>query len=188
MKFHSVKRSDYGLQDPAQLKLVTMSEIVHVAGAIPAEQATRWFTELRTVLPWTEWRPYAKTLRLCAQLTHGTAHAQFPELFAMLETAVAGRAIVGVFCNYYRDGQDSAPYHKDLYGCDILSVSFGATRDFCVKDDGTRVVTKYALASGDVLFFPLAVNERTTHSVPKRVNRSGVPHERINLTCFLAPV
>jgi hypothetical protein len=41
--------------------------------------------------------------------------------------ATTGRNILGVFCNFYKDGGNHTPYHQDSYGCIVLTISFGGS-------------------------------------------------------------
>ena len=44
--------------------------------------------------------------------------------------------VCGVFINYYKNGNDYCPYHKDSYGTDVYTISLGETRDLLIKPDG----------------------------------------------------
>lgn len=90
--------------------------------------------------------------------------------------------VLGVFANYYKDGNEYAPYHKDKYGCTVASISFGADRDFYFKHDKTGERIHYPLSNGDLLIFGEKVNDNYKHSVPKRAN---VDKGRICLTIFI---
>ncbi len=103
------------------------------------------------------------------------------ELTEVIEL-VTDRPVVGAFVNKYRaNSQDYCPYHRDVYGCDLATVSFGAERDFLLKADVNGVVQKWTLGDGDVYTLPAAVNLTYTHSVPKRTTAG----ERISMLCFL---
>lgn len=88
----------------------------------------------------------------------------------------------GFFCNYYRNEKDYTPFHEDQYGGDIISLSFGATREFQFKRKSDNSVESFQLNGGDVLFFARAVNDTHKHSVIKGTAPAG---ERINITFFL---
>ena len=61
----------------------------------------------------------------------------------------------------------------------IVSVSFGATRDFQVRDKNDQKNKRtYSLGDCDILVMKAGSQELTQHQVPKRSN-SG---ERINVT------
>jgi alkylated DNA repair dioxygenase AlkB len=100
-----------------------------------------------------------------------------------------GRKITGVFCNQYRDGKDYTPAHQDSYGCDVFTLSLGATRK-CVFDpipvrsefDCTRESERqeFELNSGDLLYFNMAANNVYKHSIPA-CSKAG---PRISLVFF----
>ena len=88
-----------------------------------------------------------------------------------------------VLVNYYRDGNDYISYHADdekvMGNNPIVSVSFGIGRDFLLKNNNTKEVTKIFLNSGDLLSMSYEINQKYKHSIPKRAN---VKDERFNLT------
>ena len=74
-----------------------------------------------------------------------------------------------------------APMHRDSYGRDLCTISFGGTRKFVLKNDATGKTQSWNLADGDVHYFPLEVNLTSKHGVPKCANADP----RISLLCFL---
>lgn len=88
----------------------------------------------------------------------------------------------GFFCNYYRNENDYTPFHEDRYGGDIVSLSFGATREFQFKNKNDGKVESFFLNGGDVLYFEESVNDLYKHSIVKSSTPVG---ERINITFFL---
>ncbi len=110
-----------------------------------------------------------------------------------------GRKITGVFCNQYRDGKDYTPSYQDSYGCDVFTLSLGATRK-CVFDpiagqplavDPIAGVSEtdliheperqtFDLNSGDLLYFNMAANNVYKHSIPS-CSKAG---PRISLVFF----
>ena len=106
-------------------------------------------------------------------------------------------------CGLYRDGGDSISYHSDklqslVPGYPIVSVTFGATRDFMVKPrkDALRrglvediKPIRIPLNNGDVCTMSLDMQNKYLHSVPRRANVTpidiegyGSTTERINIT------
>lgn len=106
---------------------------------------------------------------------------EMDELINVIEQNIY-RKVEGVFCNLYKNGSDYAPYHRDDYGCDIVSLSLGATRKFYFKNDETKIVKEYQLKNGDLFYFPLEINKNYKHSIPVQKN---IIEPRINITCFL---
>ena len=96
-----------------------------------------------------------------------------------------------VLINRYETGKEYIGYHADSesdlkkHGI-IVSISLGATRDFCFQpntdnnDNDTRKVTfKYTLNDGDMVVMTDDTQKYTKHAVPKRLR---CKEERINLT------
>jgi alkylated DNA repair dioxygenase AlkB len=83
--------------------------------------------------------------------------------------------------NWYRDGNDSMGWHSDNERelCDtIVSVSFGATRAFEIREGRQGSLTGLLLGHGSVLSMTVGSQKRFSHRVPKEL-RAG---ERLNLT------
>jgi alkylated DNA repair dioxygenase AlkB len=139
-----------------------------------------WLSQLATQLSWVDFKPYSSVLRQCAQLSSDELHNYFIDIVETVE-GIGQRRVDGAFVNYYRTGQDHCPYHRDMYGRDLLTVTFGGSRGFVLKSDANGTTQKVSLGDGDILTFPLAVNATHTHSVPKRAHASS----RISLLCFL---
>lgn len=89
-----------------------------------------------------------------------------------------------VIINRYTSGQDSVGAHADDepindQSVPIVSVSFGAERDFIFRHKSTKErCLKYTLKHGEVLVMKPGCQERFTHEVPKR-KAAGV---RFNFT------
>lgn len=92
--------------------------------------------------------------------------------------------VLGMFGNYYPDGEATLPYHKDQYNADVVSLSFGSKRLFNFKTafNGTVVKPSFYLSHGDVIMFDQYMNERYHHGIPLQ---SQIKEPRINVTCFV---
>lgn len=86
-----------------------------------------------------------------------------------------------VFLNYYKDGNDYCPYHRDTYSAHIFTVSLGTTRDILIKANGPGRADKITLESGDLYFMSHQMQADYQHMIPKRKNVSG---GRISLVFF----
>lgn len=116
-----------------------------------------------------------------------------PELTAVREALV--RAGVGEFncvlANFYRSGADSMGWHSDdeaELGTNplIASLSFGATRRFCLRHKTLPEKTELVLSSGSLLVMAGDTQENYQHALPKM---AGVGMPRVNLTFRqIAPV
>ncbi len=84
--------------------------------------------------------------------------------------------------NHYRNGQDSMGWHRDneseINPTIIASVSFGASRDFAIRDRRTQHKWLIRLNHGDVLVME-NLQEDYEHALPKRLR---VETPRVNLT------
>jgi alkylated DNA repair dioxygenase AlkB len=98
-----------------------------------------------------------------------------------------------VIVNLYRNGEDYIgyhrdderdlqlmPYHSSSQEAVIVSLSFGATRDFFLQNIAAPVI-KYELPlkNGDLLIIRGETNKKWKHSIPKRIK---VKKPRYNLT------
>ena len=94
------------------------------------------------------------------------------------------RAFTGLFCNYYRSGDDGVAWHSDRIGRRVVDplvaiISLGGPRTFAMRDrSGNSAVHRWLLHSGDLLVMGGATQHHWEHSVPKSV--SAPP--RISLT------
>lgn len=99
--------------------------------------------------------------------------------------AQVGKRPTFLLINRYPDGRSSISYHSDskrnlIPGLPIVSLTFGAERDFQVRKRGTtRVAKTFVLHHGSLLIMPWAFNEAWQHGVPKRAAWLG---PRYNLT------
>jgi hypothetical protein len=141
---------------------------------------SKWFKTLQKELNWVDFKPTRSVLRQCATLTPSELSDKYSDLTELIEL-VTNRKVDGAFVNYYRSESDHAPMHRDSYGRDLCTISFGGTRKFVLKNDATGKTQSWNLADGDVHYFPLEVNLTSKHGVPKCANADP----RISLLCFL---
>lgn len=92
--------------------------------------------------------------------------------------------VLGMFGNYYPDGEASLPHHSDQYGADVVSLSFGATRLFSFKSCSDNKVQKPSmyLANGDMLIFDQEMNSKYKHGIGVQ---KQIKNPRFNITCFV---
>lgn len=92
--------------------------------------------------------------------------------------------ILGMFGNYYPDGNATLPHHQDQYNADIVSLSFGAKRLFHFKTgfSGKVVKPSFYLSHGDMIIFDEYMNENYYHGIPLQ---KQIIEPRINVTCFV---
>ena len=90
----------------------------------------------------------------------------------------------GVLVNRYADGKQNVGWHSDneaeiIKESPIASISLGASRDFLIRHNQTKKITKIELFSGDLLLMYSPMQQHWQHSLPKRAK---VTTPRINLT------
>ena len=101
----------------------------------------------------------------------------------LMVTTQFNKNLHGIFCNFYEDGTDYAPYHRDNYGCNTLvTLSFGGERDFYMKADNGSGTLKFVLSHGDLFMFPNSMNATHKHSIPQRLREKN---NRMSILFFL---
>ena len=97
---------------------------------------------------------------------------------------LSGKVYNGVLINWYTDGTEYIGHHSDdeselIENADIYSITFGATRDFVLKNKKSGETYKYPLGTNTVLVMKYPCQQYYTHSVPKRLK---CKEARINIT------
>lgn len=91
-----------------------------------------------------------------------------------------------LFVNWYEHGKHCIGAHRDdekdlVKGSDIMSLSFGATRTFRIRDFATKKIVKdLDLTNGTVIKMNHPFNRDFTHEITKTSKPVG---PRINITC-----
>lgn len=108
------------------------------------------------------------------------------EIIKELNKLIEGKyeKLNAVLGNKYRTGKDYISYHSDdetdmKKNSLIVSVSFGAERDFIFKHKKTKEKIKLKLESGSVLIMDYETQKHWIHTLPKRLREKNC---RINLT------
>ena len=96
----------------------------------------------------------------------------------------SGKTYNGILVNWYTDGNEYIGYHSDdeselIKESDIYSITFGATRDFYLKNKSSGIIHKYELNNNTVLVMKYPCQTFYNHSVPKRLKCT---EPRINIT------
>ena len=89
-----------------------------------------------------------------------------------------------ILMNVYKNGSDCIGYHRDKETnwadkSGFATVSFGAERDFLLREEETNKTTTIIHNNGSVIYCPYPLNHTHLHSVPKRLK---VKNWRISLT------
>lgn len=149
-----------------------------------------FFERLRTEVAWTQkmWTRGPLPRLCCHSVQNFKVGSVIVEWLKMLfkNNFNSEVHVIDVFGNYYRDGNDYLPHHRDNYSTNevpihVVSVSFGAQRRFSFKREG-KVESSYSLGGGDLIVFDPYMNEHFTHGISKL---SSLKEGRINLTCFV---
>lgn len=169
--------------------------VVYLPKVIP--EASFLYTRLQEEVKWQEivWRQGRKLPRLCAPSVWMTSEVGMLLHSWVREFFLCGYGvnveISDIFANYYRNGNDYLPHHRDQYDdLHVVSLSFGATRTFSFQPSVQKGITpsgneknkSFELGEGDVIIFDPYTNQHYTHGIAKQ---PGVKTGRINLTCFV---
>jgi hypothetical protein len=158
---------------------------------LPAFAPTGLFPSLVKEIPFetVKWGSAGRTLpRKVAQFTYDEIHRD-------LSSVPSLDSVITLFCtqfnvnphklafwfNLYEDGNHYTPYHRDSYGCNVYTLSFGGPRDFLSKDKEGNV-KRYTLKDGDLMMFDETWNYAHTHSVPKSKTQNA---PRISMVIFI---
>lgn len=143
-----------------------------------------------------QWKPGKYLPRLCKHSIHLTkiGNEIIEWLTEYMFIALDCRIVIyDVFGNYYRNGKDYLPYHRDQYENDgkqlhVISLSFGESRKFRFKPDKSSLNNlslkqlEYNLDSGDIMIFDPFMNKHFKHGIPKQTT---ITEGRVNFTCFV---
>jgi alkylated DNA repair dioxygenase AlkB len=157
----------------------------HIKGVDVDMAGWNYLERLKDQVPWqtvTWGRTGRKLPRMIYRYSPGDKIEVLDEIVKVCESIYEGQKVSGIFCNYYRDGNDWCPYHKDTYGTDVATFSFGGARRFLCKDDTSGKVEEFILEDGDVFFFDIEYNACHTHSIAKTKKKVD---ERVSVVCFL---
>lgn len=159
-----------------------MDKVFHTKAFFDKEKADTYMTQLQYGIEWNSPNTYFH--RHYFRYDYLETHSRIPVLDNLIVDVEhqLDVKIIGAFCNYYKDGNDYTPYHKDSCNSDIITVSFGESRDFYFKHDKTGERTHIELNDGDLIYFPNSVNKDYKHSIPIR-KKSKNP--RISIVLFI---
>ena len=134
------------------------------------EESSEYFDIMRATVPWGIF-PYAPNSRRVFKYRPPT---DFDPIIGNLKEKIEQEFktnVIGIFMNLYNDGSDYCPYHRDVYGTDVYTISLGSPRDLLIKQDGkgTRA-KKIKLNPGDLYFMAEKLHAEHRHSIPKRAN------------------
>jgi alkylated DNA repair dioxygenase AlkB len=163
---------------------------------LPADEADRYFVELRDHAAWEQKPGVFGHLqpRLTASYGDdgviyrysGTVNVARPWTSTLLEIKHRIEAIQGKYnyclLNRYRSGADSMGLHADdepEMGNVIGSLSLGATRTFRIKHNTTKETLNLPVAHGTLIIMAGTMQRFWKHEIPKTKKHVG---ERINLT------
>jgi alkylated DNA repair dioxygenase AlkB len=183
---------------PAVLVDDARGSIVYHPACIGADDAERWFANLRDTVAWQaeRRRMYERDVdvpRLTAHFALAGDDANLPEPLAQaaaVAARVAGCSFNSVGLNFYRDGRDSVALHNDklhslVPGHPIALLSLGAPRRMTIRaKPPARQVQRIDLAPGSLLVMSHASQHTHEHGVAKAAAAVG---ERISLAFRVRP-
>jgi alkylated DNA repair dioxygenase AlkB len=148
---------------------------------IPVEDAKVYFDILSKSVAWETFKPSPNSRKVYKYKPPTIIDPLIHHLISRIESEYK-TSVKGVFMNIYEDGNDHCPYHKDMYGMDVFTISLGSTRDLLIKRDGKNTkATKITLNSGDLYFMDERLHLNHKHSIPKRTRVLG---SRISVVFF----
>lgn len=148
------------------------------------EDGTSFFQDLRDEITFAIMKWRARNLpRLVCRLG-GQEMGDYPCLNQLgMQVMTNFRVgISGIFGNLYETGKHHTPFHRDSYGCEVITLSFGETREMETKTNG-GVKSKYSLEDGDIVFFSEKWDSQNFHSI--KPDSSTNP--RISIVFFCIP-
>lgn len=148
------------------------------------DNPSAWMTKLKTLKSWQEAKWGKSKVSLCRLVTNADdLYDMMKPLIRMIQSNT-GDVITGVWGNWYRDGNDYAPYHRDNYSCKLYTLSLGGSRflNFKPNEKGGKL-TKILVNGGDLYSFTPEIDSTHKHSVPKTKKYTD---ERISILLFTA--
>lgn len=179
-----------------KIELADGGILLYDGAFLPAEDADRYFAELRIGCAWEQKPTIFGRLqpRLTASygddgITYrysGTENRALPWMPTLLEIKRRIEAVAGEYnyclLNFYRSGVDSVAWHADNepeMGDIIGSLSLGASRTFRIRHNVSKETKSFAVANGTLIVMAGTMQRFWKHDVPKTKEPCG---ERINLT------
>lgn len=157
--------------------------IMYYPNFIPKSASSAVFETFLKITPWkdgicsrtTKGKPSRKAYSVDMQATDNVNQSYVSFITGCMSQLDINSeyAVLGIYANYYRDGNDCAPTHSHQ-GQTQLVVSFGASRKLIVKDK------TFVMNSGDLIIFG-----PEPHSVPQQPE---VTEPRISLATFMVRV
>ena len=147
--------------------------------------ANATFAILLEKIPWTtmQWKAGRKLPRKIFSYPAGNK-GEIPildSLIKLIENKYKTN-VLSIWMNLYENGDHWTPPHKDTYGTDVYTLSFGATRHFWLQHDSTGDKLEYELANGDLFYFNEETNSQYKHCIPKTKKDVG---PRISVVFFV---
>ncbi len=159
------------------------SGYIHLQGWLDGSSALEYFATLFDQIPWTKKKWRGKNLPRDVY-SYGMDGTIIPlELLAIDIASAFCTKVSSIWCNRYTHGAHYTPYHQDKYGCDIITLSLGATRKFSMRRKSNRSGrVDFQLVNGDVFYFTQEVNDEWEHTITKTKKDVG---PRISLVFFV---
>jgi alkylated DNA repair dioxygenase AlkB len=151
---------------------------------LPDDYCKTLYEDLTKSIPWRK-MTWGRGRELPRMIFHyDNNHSEINKLIKLIEDTFVCE-VSGVFMNYYRDGKDYTPEHRDEYdGDDVYTLSLGASRKFyfiSTQENTKGEKLNYTLNNGDLIYFGANINRNYKHSLPKQVS---VKEGRISIVFF----
>ena len=149
-------------------------------GYINTEEAEQIYRILKKHVPWNEGvkTRYGKTSRLQCSLDDCQLKIRLP-LTNIISKILDRNVVLGIYLNYYRNGNDYCPKHKHTDTKQMI-ISLGSTRVMKINN------VDYEINSGDVVLF-----DDEEHSID-RIKEDGESREcmegRISIAVFYVDI
>jgi alkylated DNA repair dioxygenase AlkB len=141
-------------------------EAEHFKQVISIEDSNEYMKRLSKDIPWGKIKWGRGYLPRLVYRVEGDEPAPIKKLITHTEDFFKC-SVSGVWCNYYRSGNDYTPPHQDNYKSHVITYSFGGTRRFVCQNLYTKQKKNYILNSGDVFVFSPEFDNLHNHSIPK---------------------
>lgn len=118
----------------------------HTETYIPPQLAEIYLKKFLELVPWEIWLLSPKSRMVYSW--DGESTTEYGKIISEIVHRLqsdTGKVCQGVFMNRYLNGDDYCPYHKDMYNCDVFTLSLGQTRDILLKPDKGKKMTQSSI-------------------------------------------
>ena len=163
-----------------------LEEIEHIRAMLSPKDSNDYFRQLKDTLPWgeitwTEGKPLPRLVFNYDELERLSHQCQVLEELILLIEETYETNVSNVQCNYYRNGDDFRPYHRDYHKRHAFVLSLGASRKTVSRKRNSPEGKVYQMRRGDVLYSSSKINTKYEFS---SVREPMIIKSRIEVTFF----